>query len=154
MPDCSVDCSIQIEEMSAGVYKITATDKTGRQFSKFGHDPDLLKCEAYRYLGAPEKEGLAFVKRLNSNKGAIVCEHVARHLVAIRKAVRSRPVAAEDSGWQFLCGEFEGEDPKNAAIWSIQEVINHEPSLGQWIESEFDVVIEKAMNSDAWHRKS
>ena len=93
------------------------------------------------------------MKRSLLTKGAIVCEHVARGSATMRRAVRSQPVAAEDSGWQFLCGELEAENEENAAIWSVQEVLDHDSSLAGWINSDVGTVIEKPKNSASWRKK-
>ena len=60
---------------------------------------------------------------------AIVCEHIARNRVPIRSAFRQDPVEPEDSGWQFFCGDFVEENPSNARVWQLQEVLAHDPSL-------------------------
>lgn len=62
---------------------------------------------------------------------AIVCEHIAQHNCVIRSAFKTEPVEPEDSGWQFFCGEYSEEDPKQAKIWLLQEVLELEPTLAQ-----------------------
>jgi|GraSoiStandDraft_28_1057319.scaffolds.fasta_scaffold1436173_1 hypothetical protein len=94
------------------------------------------------------------MKRSILTKGAIVCEHVALCSATVRRAVRSEPVAVEDSGWQFLCGEVEMENEENAAIWSVQEVVDYEPSLAAWIDSGIGTVLERSKNCETWHKKS
>ena len=152
MPGDLVECVVEIEEVSSGVYKITATDKAARQFSKSGQDLAVLKEEAYRYFRDQRQSGP--MKGNSLSKGAIVCEHVARRSALVRKAVRSEPVAVEDSGWQFLCGQPELEREENAAIWSVQEVIDYESSLAPWVDSDIGTVIERSNNSTTWRKNS
>jgi hypothetical protein len=49
---------------------------------------------------------------------AIVCERVPVNRVPITRAIRSQPVAPEDTGWQFFCGKAE-EHAARAQIWLI-----------------------------------
>jgi hypothetical protein len=65
----------------------------------------------------------------DSSAAAIVCPHVARDGRPILYAERSEPVNAEDSGWQFLCNSVRSEDPSQAQVWSLDEVLVLEPSL-------------------------
>lgn len=65
---------------------------------------------------------------------AIVCGHVATERLPILRAVRDAPIVPEDSGWQFLCGSVEDEDPGAAKIWLVCEVLDYEPSLAPFID--------------------
>ena len=63
------------------------------------------------------------------NLAAIVCVHVATESRPILKAERDKPMAPEDSGWQFMCnGELE-EDIDEAQVWAVAEVLEFDPSL-------------------------
>jgi hypothetical protein len=64
---------------------------------------------------------------------AIVCQHVACGGAPIMRAVRDLPEIAEDSGWQFLCGESVEEDPERAEVWILSEVISTDPSIKKFI---------------------
>ena len=68
------------------------------------------------------------------HSAAIVCGHVATKQLPILRAVRDAPIVPEDSGWQFLCGSGEDEDPGAAKIWLVCEVLDHEPSLAPFID--------------------
>lgn len=92
------------------------------------------------------------MKRTLLTQAAIVCEHVALRCGAVQRAVRSDPAAEEDSGWQFLCGEREAEDEKKAAVWSVQEVVDYEPSLASWIDSDIGTVIERSSHHVSWRK--
>lgn len=65
-------------------------------------------------------------------EAAVVCPHVAEGR-PVRLATRDTPLEAADSGWQFLCGELPEEDPNKARIWAVDEVLEQEPSLRQYV---------------------
>ena len=69
----------------------------------------------------------------NRRYAAIVCAHVAAGRLPILLAERSEPEEPADSGWQFLCG-VEREDWNEAKVWSVQEVIDTDPSLAALID--------------------
>ncbi len=55
----------------------------------------------------------------------------------------------EDSGWQFLCDSITEEDPDDAQVWLINEVLDYEPSLYSFIgEPPGTVLIRKDTKSD------
>lgn len=64
---------------------------------------------------------------------AIVCSHVAGGQ-PFRRATKSEPLSAEDSGWQFLCDSVEREDESQAQVWSIREVLELDPSLKPFLD--------------------
>jgi hypothetical protein len=63
-----------------------------------------------------------------------VCEHVARQRCPILSAFRTPPESPEDSGWQFFCGTVKNEDPEGAQVWLLDEVLELEPLLEQYID--------------------
>jgi len=64
-----------------------------------------------------------------TSAAAILCVHVASQGLPILLAARSAPIREEDSGWQFLCNSGATEDQRQALVWSLQEVLELEPSL-------------------------
>jgi hypothetical protein len=69
-------------------------------------------------------------------RGAIVCYHVAKKGYPILFAKRDGPMYPEDSGWQFLCYSGEEEKVDEAQIWTVDEVLELEPSLRELIGCE------------------
>jgi hypothetical protein len=80
---------------------------------------------------------------------AIVCSHIAKGQ-AILRAVRSEPLSAEDSGWQFLCDSGEQENENQAQVWSVREVLEHEPSLKPFLVEPSGTVLTR--KGDGWER--
>jgi hypothetical protein len=68
-------------------------------------------------------------KLIDLTKAAIVCSHIAVDNSPILLAVKDEPVSEEDSGWQFLCDSGENENEDEAQVWSINEILEYEPSL-------------------------
>lgn len=72
---------------------------------------------------------------MNSNQNkdysgaAIVCSHVASGQFPIMIAERSESDDAVDTGWQFVCDAQTHENVEDAIVWSINEVLELEPSL-------------------------
>lgn len=83
-------------------------------------------------------------------RAAIVCWHVAREGRPIRYARRDENVADVDSGWQFLCGESESEDPDRAKVWLVKEVLDLEPSLAPFIELPAGSVLTRRSPGGEW----
>lgn len=71
--------------------------------------------------------------QVDESGGAIVCKHVTSENLPILRATRDRPLNPEDSGWQFLCNT--GRDETDAEIWSVNEVLELEPSLSPFINN-------------------
>ena len=67
------------------------------------------------------------------NAAAILCTHVAAGERPIGLAIRTEPIEAKDSGWQFLCNCEVDEDADEAKIWLINEVLAMEPTLAEYI---------------------
>lgn len=60
---------------------------------------------------------------------AIICVHAASVKHPIMLAERSVPEEPADTGWQFLCSKETHENAEDARIWSLQEIVEFEPSL-------------------------
>src|SRR5258707_14958247 len=60
---------------------------------------------------------------------ATVCMHVANDRHPILLAEKGKPIAPEDSGWQFMCNSAVEEDDDESQVWAIGEVLEFEPSL-------------------------
>lgn len=84
------------------------------------------------------------------NRAAIVCAHVAKHSMAILRAVRTEPLQEEDSGWQFLCNSGLDEDEDQAQVWAVSEVLSLEPSLTAFIDSPVDTKLRRKDKNSKW----
>jgi len=84
---------------------------------------------------------------------AIVCVHVATGGKSIRIAERSAPEDAADSGWQFCCGEAL-EDWRKAQVWSIEEVLQLEPSLMDFVDLPAEITLTRGSSSDQWEKEA
>jgi hypothetical protein len=82
---------------------------------------------------------------MNSQEAAILCVHVANGERTILKAVRTKPVTRGDSGWQFICG-LESENPAEAKVWAVSEVLAIDPSIGEIISAPFGSAFVKRGN--------
>lgn len=89
-------------------------------------------------------------KSKNENLGAIVCGHVARGGLPILGAIRDEPQDPGDSGWQFMCYSGQEESIADAQIWSIQQVLELEPSLRPFVDLTTGTRIERASVADEW----
>jgi hypothetical protein len=85
----------------------------------------------------------------NRRCAAIVCAHVAAGRSPILLAERSEPEEAADSGWQFLCG-VEHEDWTEAKVWSVQEVIDTDPSLAALIDLPIGTRLARSAPDASW----
>jgi hypothetical protein len=68
------------------------------------------------------------------HRAIILCAHVASRELPILLAVRDDPVEEADSGWQCLCDSGRHEDPAEAKVWAVDEVLKLEPSLASYID--------------------
>ena len=80
---------------------------------------------------------------------AIVCSHVATGQRKILVADRGAPEDPADSGWQFLCGA-EIEDWEQASVWSVQEVIDVEPTLASLVNMSIGTRLMRLSQNDEW----
>ena len=70
-------------------------------------------------------------EHLDRSGAAIVCPYVAQKRMPIVYAFRGETTDPSDSGWQFL-SEME-VDVDDLKVLSINEVLEYEPSLNQYI---------------------
>ena len=90
-------------------------------------------------------------KRQNEDRrAAIVCNHIAHDGLPVLRAVRDEPEMDEDSGWQFLCGKSGHEDPNEAQVWLVQEVLEREPSLAEYVELPSGTIIARPSSDESW----
>ena len=61
-------------------------------------------------------------------------------------------IESEDSGWQFLCNSGELEKEEDAQVWSINEVINLEPTLKEFLNSKPGVVLIRESVKSSWKK--
>jgi len=84
------------------------------------------------------------------DSAVIVCEHIHNHSAGILSAYRTKPVRPEDSGWAFYCGEYEHENPDNAKVWLLREIVEHEPSLRKHVCMDPDLHIWRPNDNAEW----
>ncbi len=89
-------------------------------------------------------------KKTDTSGAALVCIHIAAKESPVLYACRDAPVEPEDSGWQFLCGKGDSDD--ELQVWSLDEVVEHEPSLEKWIELDELLEIVRRDTRSAWER--
>jgi hypothetical protein len=94
-------------------------------------------------MDAGSKEG-------DDSGAAIVCGHVAKQQMPILRARRDAPAFPEDSGWQFLCNCGEDESESEAQIWSVNEVLQHEPTLKEFIDAPAGIVLTRPSPESPW----
>lgn len=70
----------------------------------------------------------------NAKTAAIVCEHISSMKFPILSAFRTEPDSPEDSGWQFFCGQENEENPDDAKVWLLEEVLKLEPTLAEYMD--------------------
>jgi len=85
----------------------------------------------------------------NLRSAAIVCGHVAAGRLPILLAERSAPEDPADSGWQFLCA-VEQENWNEAKVWSLQEVIDTDPSLAALIDLPIGTRLARETSTAKW----
>jgi hypothetical protein len=80
----------------------------------------------------------------------IVSANVALRKEPIRMAERSDPVDEADSGWQFWSGQMDPLESKGAQIWSIEEVLELEPSLVNHLDLPTNTRLEHDIHTGRW----
>ena len=68
----------------------------------------------------------------------------------ILRAKRTSPCDPADSGWQFLCDSGEEEDIGLAQLWSVEEVLDLEPSLSSYLTLPVGTNVRRAHIREAW----
>jgi hypothetical protein len=81
---------------------------------------------------------------------SIVCSHVAKNDRPILRALRTEPLEPEDSGWQFLCGGTEDEDDADAEVWSLQHILEVEPTLANLLVQPLNTVLQRQDLNSEW----
>jgi len=84
------------------------------------------------------------------SRAAIVCSHVAKVDCPILRAVRTEPLEPADSGWQFLCNSGKEENEFEAQVWLVGEVLGHEPSLSEFINSPIGTILSRKDKNSRW----
>jgi hypothetical protein len=75
---------------------------------------------------------------------------VARGALPILRAIKSQPIAAQDSGWQFLCDSGVEEDMADAQIWTVAEVLALEPTLTDHVDAPGGTQLERREPQSNW----
>jgi hypothetical protein len=83
--------------------------------------------------------------------GAIICKHISDEKLPILRATRDEPLEPEDSGWQFICGIHKHETA-DAALWSLEEVAQLDPSLLTILDAEPGTSFQRAIRDAPWQR--
>lgn len=84
------------------------------------------------------------------NFGVVVCSHVAKENLPILFARREEQQDPADSGWQVLCYSGKEERIEDAQIWSVRQVLELEPSLGDFISSDVGTKLTRKDPSSEW----
>jgi len=92
-------------------------------------------------------------KEQYDNSGiAIVCSHVATQGCPILYAERTEAIDEADSGWQFLC--YTGVDEEDAKIWSVNEIIELEPSLKDFMNRPVGTTLFRKDGNSPWQENT
>lgn len=83
---------------------------------------------------------------------AIVCPFVAAKRFPIIYASRDEPADPADSGWQFLSKEQVA--PDDLKVWSLNEVLEYEPTLRRFLSVPFGTELWRESSSDSWMIKT
>jgi hypothetical protein len=83
-------------------------------------------------------------------RAAIVCHHIAKEKLPILLAVRTAPLEAVDSGWQFLCNSSKEEREEEAAVWTVMEVVELDPSLFAHVNAPIGTTLSRADATSLW----
>ena len=81
---------------------------------------------------------------------ATVCMHVANDRHPILLAEKGKPIAPEDSGWQFMCNSGVEEDDDESQVWAIGEVLEFEPSLLGKLDSPSGARLVRSKPGEPW----
>jgi hypothetical protein len=94
------------------------------------------------------------IKNNIGNYAAILCIHVANRESPILRAVRDEPVDPDDSGWQFHCNSRDVEKESEAKIWSVNEVIELEPTLSPFINLPPGTKLTRSSKDSKWIKEA
>lgn len=92
------------------------------------------------------------MRKIEGSLAVIVCQHIDQDGVQICRGSRSEKIASEDSGWQFSCGKYKAEDESKASVWSINEILDFDPSLKNWIDSDIGTTIMRHPGETNWQK--
>jgi hypothetical protein len=87
---------------------------------------------------------------VDDSGSVIVCSHIAKENYPILLAIRDEPTDAIDSGWQFLCNAMENEDTVGVQVWSVKDILNHEPTLAEFIKQQPGAILIRDNKNTAW----
>lgn len=68
-------------------------------------------------------------------------------MLAERSEVDDDPI---DTGWQFLCGAKSHDKVEDAEVWALDEVLELEPTLKNFMELPFGTRITRKDKSSTW----
>lgn len=84
------------------------------------------------------------------SQGVQICEHVAQEGIPILWGRRNEPNGSEDSGWQFCCAVHRVESTAGAAIWSVDELINADPTICLIINCSIGTIVHRPEHGNDW----
>lgn len=87
---------------------------------------------------------------IDDSGAAIICEHIALEGLPILYAKRDDPCEPTDSGWQFVCYSGKDEDENGAQVWSINEVLEYEPTLAGLLEEPPGTILFREAVNEPW----
>jgi len=87
-------------------------------------------------------------KLVDFSGAAIVCPFVAAKKRLIVYACKDEPTEPADSGWQFLSKEE--VRPEDLKVWSLNEVLEYEPSLRLFMDVPYGTEIRRESGSGQW----
>ena len=87
---------------------------------------------------------------ISDNMAAILCEHVAAKTHPALYAARTEPEDVADSGWQFMCNVHTDENPEEAKVWAINEVVQLDPSIKGWLNHPVGTQVVRADENSPW----
>ncbi len=83
-------------------------------------------------------------------RAVIVCSHIAQGQLPVLRAVRDEPEIEEDSGWQFLCSGAEDENPDEAEVWLVCEIVKSDPSIIEIIDAPPGTIVTRTSINEPW----
>jgi hypothetical protein len=86
----------------------------------------------------------------NYSGAAIICAHAASGKYPIMIAERSEPADDLDTGWQFLCMAESHNNVEDAKIWGLDEILDLEPSLRDFVDQPPGTRLLRKSPNSAW----
>ena len=84
------------------------------------------------------------------NQAVQICEHVALEGKPVLWGRRNEPNGLEDSGWQFRCAVKSAESPTGVKIWSVDELINADPTVCLIINCSIGTIVHRPEHEEDW----